>query len=151
MKKTRKATPRRPEQVAETIRQMVSEVLVHGEIRDPRVGVVTVTSVKVAPDLGSAKVWVALAGSKEAQEASLEGLRSAAGFLRCRLARELTTYATPEFRFEQDFGAERGARIDSILAELKRTEPQDPPDARSDAHPEPVDGPDGAGDAPGDG
>ena len=148
MKKTRKATPRRPEQVAETIRQMVSEVLVHGEIRDPRVGVVTVTSVKVAPDLGSAKVWVALAGTKEEQEASLEGLRSAAGFLRSRLAKELTTYATPEFRFEQDFGAERGARVDALLAEIKRTDAQGARDAQGEAHHDAVDGPDGAGDAP---
>ena len=144
MKGRKKATPRRPEQVAEAIRQMVSAVLVHGEIRDPRVGGVTVTSVKVAPDLGSAKVWVALTGTPEEQEATLEGLRSAAGFLRSRLAKELTTYATPEFRFEQDLGAARGARIDSILADIKRTEAQGAPDG-TDA----VDGPDGAGDAPG--
>jgi len=122
MKGRKKATPRRPEQVAETIRQMVSEVLVHGEIRDPRVGLVTVTSVKVAPDLGSCRVWVALGGTKEEQAKSLEGLRSASGFLRSRLAKELTTYATPEFRFEQDFGAERGARVDALLAEIKRAE-----------------------------
>ncbi len=146
MKKTRKATPRRPEQVAETIRKMVSEVLVHGGIRDPRVGVVTVTSVTVAQDLGSAKVWVALAGTKEAQEQSLEGLRSAAGFLRSRLAKELTTYATPEIRFEQDFGAERGARVDALLAEIKRTGAEGAPGAQENAHQDPVDGPDGGGD-----
>ncbi len=146
MKKTRKATPRRPEQVAETIRKMVSEVLVHGGIRDPRVGVVTVTSVTVAQDLGSAKVWVALAGTKEAQEQSLEGLRSAAGFLRSRLAKELTTYATPEIRFEQDFGAERGARVDALLAEIKRTGAEGAPGAQGNAHQDPVDGPDGGGD-----
>lgn len=151
MKKTRKATPRRPEQVAETIRQMVSEVLVHGEIRDPRVGVVTVTSVNVDPDLGSAKVWVALAGTKEAQEQSLEGLRSAAGFLRSRLAKELTTYATPEVRFEQDFGAERGARVDALLAEIKRTQPFDEKPEATQTPPDAVNGPDGAGDAPEDG
>jgi ribosome-binding factor A len=134
VKKTRKATPRRPEQVAETVRQLVSEVLVHGEIRDPRVGMVTVTSVKVAPDLGSARVWVALGGTKDEQKASLEGLRSAAGFLRSRLAKELTTYATPEFRFEQDFGAERGARVDALLAEIKRSgETPDPPEVHDQA------------------
>ena len=137
--------------MAETIRQMVSEVLVHGEIRDPRVGVVTVTSVNVAPDLGSAKVWVALAGTKEAQEQSLEGLRSAAGFLRSRLAKELTTYATPEVRFEQDFGAERGARVDALLAEIKRTEARDAQDAQHEPHQDAINGPDGAGDAPEDG
>jgi ribosome-binding factor A len=123
VKKSRKATPRRPEQVAETIRQILSEMLVHGEIRDPRVTGATVTTVKVGKDLSTARVWVALPGNKEAQEKSLEGLRSAAGFIRTRVAHELTTYTAPEFRFEKDDGAERGARVDAILAEINRDRP----------------------------
>jgi ribosome-binding factor A len=123
VKKSRKATPRRPEQVAETIRQILSEMLVHGEIRDPRVTGATVTTVKVGKDLSTARVWVALPGGKEAQEKSLEGLRSAAGFIRTRVAQELTTYTAPEFRFEKDDGAERGARVDAILAEINRDRP----------------------------
>ena len=134
MKKSRKATPRRPEQVAETIRQLLSEMLVHGEIRDPRVSAATVTSVKVAPDLSTARVWVALPGAKEEQAKALEGLRSAAGFIRTRVARELTTYTAPEFRFEKDDGAERGARVDAILAEIKRS------DAEAQGRGEHVDG-----------
>ncbi|HET7040916.1 MAG TPA: 30S ribosome-binding factor RbfA, partial [Gemmatimonadales bacterium] len=116
MKRTRKATPRRPEQVAETIRQILSAMLVHGEIRDPRVASATVTSVKVGKDLSTARVWVALPGTPDEQAKALEGLRSAAGFIRTRVARELTTYTAPEFRFERDDGAERGARVDAILA-----------------------------------
>ena len=126
MKKSRKATPRRPEQVAETIRQILSEMLVHGEIRDPRVTGATVTTVKVGKDLSTARVWVALPGSKEEQAKSLEGLRSAAGFIRTRVAQELTTYTAPEFRFEKDDGAERGARVDAILAEINRERPVEP-------------------------
>ena len=122
MKKRGKASPRRPEQVAEQIRQMLMEMLVHGEIRDPRITMATVTSVKVAADLGSAKIWVALPGEKAEQKKALEGLRSAAGFLRTRIAQELTTYTVPELRFEHDDGAARGARIDSIIADLKRIE-----------------------------
>jgi ribosome-binding factor A len=122
MKKSRKSTPRRPEQVAEQIRQMLSEMLVHGEIRDPRVSAATVTAVKVAPDLSFARVWVALQGSKEEQEKAIEGLTSAAGFIRSRVAQQLTTYTAPEFRFVRDEGAERGARVDAILAEIKRTD-----------------------------
>ncbi len=121
----KRATPRRPEQVAETIRQILSEMLVHGEIRDPRVSSATVTSVKVGKDLGTARVWVALPGTPDEQAKALEGLRSAAGFIRTRVAHELTTYTAPEFRFERDDGAERGARVDAILAEIKRTGIQD--------------------------
>ena len=142
MKKTRgrkQATPRRPEQVAEQIRQLIAGMLVQGEIRDPRVNAATVTSVKVGKDLSVARVWVALSGSKEEQAAALEGLRSAAGFIRTRVAHELTTYTAPEFRFEQDLGAQHGARIDAILAEIKR-------DGSPAPHELPVDGPDGAGD-----
>lgn len=147
MKRTRKATPRRPEQVAETIRQILSEMLVHGEIRDPRVTGATVTTVKVGKDLSTARVWVALPGDKEAQAKSLEGLRSAAGFIRTRVAHELTTYTAPEFRFEKDDGAERGARVDAILAELKMSaEPADPQGApgatRGEVHDQ-ADGADG--------
>jgi ribosome-binding factor A len=80
--------------------------------------------VKVGKDLSTARVWVALPGSKEEQAKSLEGLRSAAGFIRTRVAQELTTYTAPEFRFEKDDGAERGARVDAILAELHRTDAQ---------------------------
>jgi len=122
MKGRKKATSRRPEQVGETIRQTLSAMLVQGEIRDPRVSMATVTSVKVAADLGSAKIWVALPGEKADQKKALEGLRSAAGFLRTRIAQELTTYTVPELRFEHDDGAARGARIDSIIADLKRVE-----------------------------
>lgn len=143
MKRTRKATPRRPEQVAEQIRQILAEMLVHGEIRDPRVTSATVTAVKVGKDLSTARVWVALAGSKEEQAAALEGLKSAAGFIRTRVARELTTYTAPEFRFQQDLGAEHGARIDAILADLRGGSGVTPD---LEEHQEPVDGPDGAGD-----
>lgn len=135
MKGRKKATSRRPEQVGETIRQTLSAMLVQGEIRDPRVSMATVTSVKVAADLGSAKIWVALPGEKADQKKALEGLRSAAGFLRTRIAQELTTYTVPELRFEHDDGAARGARIDSIIADLKRVEDEaarareDAPDA----------------------
>ena len=133
----KRSTPRRPEQVAEQLRQILSEMLVHGEIRDPRVSLATVTSVKVAPDLSFARVWVAIPGSKEEQAKALEGLTSAAGFIRSRVARELTTYTAPEFRFVRDEGAERGARVDAILAEIKRTDAQGAP---SHEHSEHVDG-----------
>ena len=123
--KKRRSAPRRPDQVAESIRQVLAAALLRGEIRDPRVGMVTITSVTVTPDLGTARVWVALPGEPDEQARALEGLRSAARYLRGLVAQALTTYTAPELRFERDDGAERGARVDAILAELKRTEARD--------------------------
>jgi ribosome-binding factor A len=142
MKRRGKASPRRPEQVAETIRQILSEMLIHGEIRDPRITMATVTSVKVAPDLSTARIWVALPGDKGEWTKALEGLRSAAGFVRSRVASELTTYTAPEIRFDRDDGAERGARVDQILAEIKRSETPAPEHVDGEVHDQ-ADGGDG--------
>ena len=111
---------RRPEQVGEVVRQVVAEALAR-EVRDPRIGLVTVTRVEVSGDLGHARIFVALAGEAEPEvERALAGLRSAAGFLRGRVARALSTRTTPELHFELDRGAEHAARINAMLAELRR-------------------------------
>jgi len=112
---------RRPEQVGELVRQVLADALLH-EVRDPRVGAVTVTRVEVTPDLGHARVAVAVHGGDEEQERALEGLESASGFLRKRVARALATRVTPELEFRVDRGLEHQARIDAILAELHREE-----------------------------
>lgn len=109
----------RPKQVAETVRQVLGEALVR-EVRDPRVGMVTITAVTVTPDLSHAKVRVMAPGDPEAQDRALEGLESAAGFLRGRVARALGTRVVPELHFELDRGLEHAARINAVLAELKR-------------------------------
>ena len=99
---------------------MVAEALAR-EVRDPRIGLVTVTRVEVSGDLGHARIFVALAGEAEPEvERVLAGLRSAAGFLRGRVARALATRTTPELHFELDRGAEHAARINAMLAELRR-------------------------------
>ena len=74
---------RRPEQVAEALRAVIADALVR-EVRDPRVGLVTVTGVQVTPELAVARVRVAVPGEEEQKRQALEGLRSAAGFLRSR-------------------------------------------------------------------
>ena len=108
----------RPERVAEAIRQTVAAFLT-GNVRDPRVGFVTVTAVEVTPDLSLARVRVSVMGSEEEKAKSLEGLTSAARFLRAQLARELTLRVTPELRFELDRGLEHAQRIDRVLRDLK--------------------------------
>jgi ribosome-binding factor A len=86
-------------------------------LKDPRVGFVTVTAVKTSSDLRHARVYVSVLGDEQTREASLEGLRSAHGFLQSRLASELTLKRTPELTFEYDDTGDRAARIDELLKE----------------------------------
>ena len=112
-------SPRRPEQVGEAIRQAVTDALLR-EVRDPRVGFVTVTHVQVTNELSHAKVMVAVPGSEEDRQRALEGLRSAAGFFRSRVAKALTTRVVPELHFELDRGIEHAARINELLEAVRR-------------------------------
>ena len=108
----------RPERVAEAIRQTVAAFLT-GNVRDPRVGFVTVTAVEVSADLSHARVRVSVMGSEEEKAKSLEGLASAARFLRAQVAKELPLRTTPELDFELDRGLEHAQRIDQLLRDLK--------------------------------
>ena len=113
---------RRPDQVAGTIRQVIAEALSR-EIRDPRVGFVTVTGVLVTNDLSHARVSVSVPGDEAEKARALPGLQSAAGFLRSRAARALTTRTVPELHFELDKGVEHAARIEELLESIRREEP----------------------------
>ena len=112
---------RRPEQVAGTIRQVITEALTR-EVRDPRVGFVTVTGVLVTNDLSHARVMVSVPGDDAEKTRALEGLQSAAGFLRSRAARALTTRTVPELHFQLDKGVEHAARIEELLESIRREE-----------------------------
>jgi ribosome-binding factor A len=116
-----KGSNRRPEQVAEALRQVVTDALMR-EVRDPRVGFVTVTGVLVTNDLSHATVSVSVPGDDTARDRAMEGLRSAAGFLRSRAAKTLTTRTVPELHFELDRGLAHAARIDELLNEIRREE-----------------------------
>ena len=114
-----KGSSRRPEQMAETLRQVITEALAR-EVRDPRVGFVTVTGVLVSNDLSHARVMVSTPGEDAEKMRALEGLQSAAGFLRSRAARALTSRTVPELHFELDRGLEHAARINELLNTIKR-------------------------------
>ena len=118
-----KGSSRRPEQVAETLRQVITDALVR-QVRDPRVGFLTVTAVLVTNDLSHARVLVSVPGEEPDKARALEGLQSAAGFLRSRAARALTTRSVPELHFELDRGLEHAARINQLLNSI-RQEDQD--------------------------
>jgi ribosome-binding factor A len=114
-----RASSRRPEQVAETLRQVITDALAR-EVRDPRVGFVTVTSVLVTNELSHARILVSVPGDDATRHRALEGLESAAGFLRSRAARALTTRTVPELHFELDRGLQHAARINELLDGLRR-------------------------------
>lgn len=112
----------RPERVSELIRQAVGAFLT-GDVRDPRIGFVTVIGVDVSADLSHANVRVSVMGTEQEKAQSLEGLASAARYLRAQLAKDLHLRTSPELHFHLDRGLEHAQRIDEVLKELK--EPQD--------------------------
>jgi ribosome-binding factor A len=109
--------PHRRERVAEEIQRRISD-LIRTEVKDPRVGFVTVTNVQVSPDTRVARIHVSIMGSPEEQTATLKTLKRAAGFLRHELGRSLTTRNTPELWFELDTSLERGDRVLRLLKEV---------------------------------
>jgi len=102
--------------VDEAMRQVLGEAI-SKELKDPRVGFVTVTDVKTSPDLRHARVYVSVLGDPAEREATVDGLRSAHGFLQGRVAGELHLKRTPELRFELDETAERAARLERLIEE----------------------------------
>lgn len=112
----------RPERVSELIRQAIGAFLT-GDVRDPRIGFVTVIGVDVSADLSHANVRVSVMGTEQEKAQSLEGLASAARYLRAQLAKDLHLRTSPELHFHLDRGLEHAQRIDEVLKELK--EPQD--------------------------
>ena len=97
----------------EAIRHVLSETI--PTLKDPRIGFVTVTDVKTSPDLRHARVYVSVLGPPAEQEATLEGLRSAHGYLQRQVADELLLKHTPTLEFAYDDSVDRGFRIDALL------------------------------------
>ncbi len=106
--------------VDEAIRQVLGDA-VSGDLKDPRVGFVTVTDVRTSADLRHARVYVSVLGDTEQREASLDGLRSAHGFLQSRLASELRLKRTPTLEFSYDDTTDRAMRVDALIDEIERS------------------------------
>jgi len=117
-------TTARMRRVDEAIRQVIGDA-VAADLKDPRVGFVTVTDVKTSPDLRHARVYVSVLGeggraSEPAQrEATLEGLRSAHGYLQARLAGELRLKRTPALEFLYDETTDRAMRVEELISEIE--------------------------------
>jgi ribosome-binding factor A len=107
----------RMRRVDEAIRQVLGEAMA-AEVKDPRVGFVTVTEVRTSADLQHARVYVSVLGEPAQRQASLEGLRSAHGFLQARVAGELRLKRTPTLEFIYDDTTDRAMRVDALIDEI---------------------------------
>jgi ribosome-binding factor A len=109
--------------VNEAVREVLSEGI--GDLKDPRIGFVTVTGVSTTSDLRQATVYVSVLGSERKRDASIRGLESSRGVLQSRLNRELHLKRTPQLSFEYDPTVERGVRLSQMIDELTPDEPDD--------------------------
>ncbi len=107
----------RTQRVGPLLKEEIARLL-QREVKDTRIGAVTVTDVEVTPDLKHATVYVQAAGDESRKAEALEGLASAAGFIRSRLGRDLRIRRTPELQFAIDRTQERAARIHELLSQV---------------------------------
>jgi ribosome-binding factor A len=112
---------RRTDRLGHEIRVILAELMVR-QVKDPRIGFATITRVELTADLHHARVYVSVLGSADEQEKTLEGLSSAAGFLRHEIGHQLDLRRAPELTFVLDHGAEAGERIEMLLQQLHRDE-----------------------------
>jgi ribosome-binding factor A len=106
----------RMRRVNAAVREVLSEAV--AELKDPRIGFVTVTAVETSPDLREARVFVSVLGSERKRKLTLLGLEAAHGVLQARIARELRMKRTPQLAFEYDPTVERGVRMSKLIDEL---------------------------------
>ncbi len=112
--------PERMRRVNEALREVLSEGI--GELKDPRIGFVTVTGVRASTDLRQATVFVSVLGSEKKRDATLAGLESSRAPLQARVNRELHLKRTPQLRFEYDQTIEEGVRLSKLIDELSPDE-----------------------------
>ncbi|MCK9530356.1 MAG: 30S ribosome-binding factor RbfA [Gammaproteobacteria bacterium] len=104
----------RTDRIADQMQRELA-LLIQQEMRDPRVGMVTVAAVELSRDLSVAKVFVSVLGDAEQAQAALAVLKKAAGFLRHELGRRMIVRALPELRFVHDTTSERGAHLSALI------------------------------------
>jgi ribosome-binding factor A len=117
----------RSQKIAEQIQRELAE-LIQLEVKDPRVGMVTLTGVEVTPDYAHAKVFFTMLGNSEKTPQAREGLQHSAGFLRSQLARRMKLRTIPQLQFIYDTSVERGVRLSRLIEEAvaeDRAHPKD--------------------------
>ncbi|MDH4227449.1 MAG: 30S ribosome-binding factor RbfA [Deltaproteobacteria bacterium] len=112
----------RVERIGDQIREEIASMLVRGELKDPRIGFTTITRVKMSPDLKNAKVFFSVIGEGSDADTTLEGLKSAAPYVRRELARKLRLKYIPAVSFQYDASLAYAERIEGVLKEVKESD-----------------------------
>lgn len=115
----------RPQRMSRLLREELSRII-REEINDPRLGLISITDIELTPDLRAARIFISAYGTPEEQQASIDVLTRATGFLRGELGRQLDLRHTPEISFRLDRSIERGARVFELLDKAKTTETAEP-------------------------
>jgi ribosome-binding factor A len=113
-------TNKRAIRVGELLKEEISQIVLR-EMKDPRIGFVSVTDVEVSGDLRHAKVFISVYGSDKEKEETLEGLQQAQGFVRKLVGERIKIHHTPEIIFRYDDSIENGVHISEIIKELKES------------------------------
>jgi ribosome-binding factor A len=116
------AVSERMRRVSESVRAVVAEGV--GELKDPRIGMVTVTGVHVTPDLAEARIFISVLGNEKKRKATLAGLDSARGVLQAKLGRQLSLRRTPMLTFSYDDSVERGVRMTKLIEDVTSDLPE---------------------------
>jgi len=126
MRRKAGSAPGRAIRVTEQLHQELAEII-RAEVKDPRLGMVTVTSVDLTPDYAYATVWFSvLPDDPETVASTLQGLRAAAGFIRSLIGRRVRIHTTPEIRFAHDRSTERGMALSQLIDKANATRSSDP-------------------------
>lgn len=122
-------TQYRPERLKGLLQAEISDII-HNSLKDPRVGFASITSVVVSNDLRHVKVFVSVLGDSSEQEATMQALDRAAGFIRTEVGRRISLRHTPEIIFRKDDSIAHGTHINAILRELRESERNGQDDGR---------------------
>ncbi|GMU62397.1 MAG: hypothetical protein AMXMBFR34_41600 [Myxococcaceae bacterium] len=116
------STSIRVERVAQEIQVAVADLLTRGQLKDPRVGFITITGVKVSPDLSTAQIFYSMLGSEEERAQTQKGLDAAKGFVRREVTRRVKLRVSPEVFFRFDKSLDEGDKIERLLKEVRTKE-----------------------------
>lgn len=128
MAKHSKSIPGRGLRVADQIQRDLSEIIAF-ELKDPRVGMITITEVQITPDYAHAKVFFTMLSDKQDEiQNTVSGLRAASGYIRKELGRRLTIHTLPELHFVHDTSTARGIEMSKLIDQANATRAQDAED-----------------------
>ena len=116
------STHSRPERVGQEIQAAIGQILSRGELRDPRIGFITITGVKVSPDLRVARVFYSMIGTAKEREETQKGLDAAKGYVRREVTSAVNLRVSPEIFFTFDESVGEGDKIDRLLREVREKE-----------------------------